>query len=275
MNDSNNCDDQLVAQHAHHSFSSLALFIKNEISFDQWGELGLTLRKADRATKFWIGDWLNFGKTKWERQRYEEGLRILGLPYGTLANLAYVAGQVESSRRRESVSFSHHQEVASLPPDMQVVYLDRAEEDGLTTKGLRELIKKNEKCSLENQAEPLPKAVVKDKAKGKALPLEVYVADCVKETKRLFEKLIQLVEFSGIVLPVEFNEVLSKSGLIYECIKVIRVISFLGLEGDKFSYREILEEEIRQVQANQDIDSLFKEIKDKGPEASEIPQVQP
>ena len=38
---------------------------------------------------------------------------------GTLANDKYVCSKVEISRRREHLSFDHHQEVADLPPNKQ------------------------------------------------------------------------------------------------------------------------------------------------------------
>lgn len=41
----------------------------------------------------------------------------LELPIDLLTNFAYVADRVEVSRRRETLNFPHHAEVAALSPD--------------------------------------------------------------------------------------------------------------------------------------------------------------
>jgi hypothetical protein len=56
--------------------------------------------------------------------------RGLGLNYQYAHDLAWVAGKFELSRRRETpVSFTHHREVAALPPADQDRLLDWVEVD--------------------------------------------------------------------------------------------------------------------------------------------------
>jgi hypothetical protein len=52
-----------------------------------------------------------------------------------------VARSVHFSRRRENLSFSHHQEVASLTPIEQTEWLDKAEDECLTAPQLRSQIR--------------------------------------------------------------------------------------------------------------------------------------
>ena len=48
-------------------------------------------------------------------------------------NASWVAGQIETSRRREVLSWGHHAEVAALPPAQQEKLLNEAEENGWST----------------------------------------------------------------------------------------------------------------------------------------------
>ena len=52
---------------------------------------------------------------------------VIDLFSQTLANEKYVSSRFEISRRRESLSFSHHSEVAALEPKQQDDWLDKAE----------------------------------------------------------------------------------------------------------------------------------------------------
>ena len=73
-----------------------------------------------------IGDWLVYGEHTYG-EMYAQALDATGFSYGTLANQVYVAQRFDFSRRRENLSFSHHQEVAALPPEEADELLDRAD----------------------------------------------------------------------------------------------------------------------------------------------------
>jgi hypothetical protein len=51
---------------------------------------------------------------------------------------ASVCRSIETSRRREALSFTHHREVAALSVDQQDNLLDRAEKYGHSTRSIRE-----------------------------------------------------------------------------------------------------------------------------------------
>jgi hypothetical protein len=59
----------------------------------------------------------------------------------TLMNMVYVASSVDPSRRREALSWSHHAEVAALPPEEQERWLARVEENRLSVHDLRLLLR--------------------------------------------------------------------------------------------------------------------------------------
>ena len=55
----------------------------------------------------------------------------------TLLNWAWTCRSIPRSRRRESLSFSHHVLVAPLELEEQAIYFDRAEAEGLSSRELK------------------------------------------------------------------------------------------------------------------------------------------
>lgn len=111
-----------------------------EPTFKQWEEVGEFIRKAEGAVHFWIGDWLNYGEKKYG-EMYTQALDETKYKYQTLVNDVWVASKVEFSRRRENLSYKHHQEVASLEPDEQVKLLDIAEKNDIKSKEFRKVVR--------------------------------------------------------------------------------------------------------------------------------------
>ncbi|NKQ24053.1 LmbU family transcriptional regulator [Streptomyces galbus] len=64
-------------------------------------------------------------------------MQAAGLDYQTLRNYAWVARHFELWRRRETLSFGHHAEVASLPSAEADSWLDQAEQHGWSRNQLR------------------------------------------------------------------------------------------------------------------------------------------
>lgn len=52
-------------------------------------------------------------------EKYAQAIDVTGYEYGTLQNFGWVAGRIETSRRRDVLSWSHHAEVAALEPSEQ------------------------------------------------------------------------------------------------------------------------------------------------------------
>ena len=108
-------------------------------TFEQWTKCGEFLKSANGAVHFWIGDWLNYGEKKYG-ETYAQAIDQTSYEYGTLLNDKYVASRVEISRRRDNLSFSHHQEVAALSPEEQTELLDLAEEKSLPRAEFRKTV---------------------------------------------------------------------------------------------------------------------------------------
>ncbi|SCE42330.1 hypothetical protein GA0115234_108410 [Streptomyces sp. DvalAA-43] len=117
----------------------IGLHIPTGLSFEDWERAGRHISGLVNSSTWWLGDWLVYGKEHYT-DRYQRGIKSAGLQYQTLRNYAWVSRRFEFHRRRSSLSFQHHAEVASLPVAEQELWFDRAERNRWTTKQLRNAI---------------------------------------------------------------------------------------------------------------------------------------
>jgi hypothetical protein len=117
---------------------------RRRLSASDWVRQGRTLGSLGRAVGWWLGDWLRYGSAHYG-ERYAMAARITGYDKQTLMNMTYVASRFEISRRRESLSFSHHAELAPLPQADQDSWLQRAEVDHLSVHALRSEIRRHDR----------------------------------------------------------------------------------------------------------------------------------
>lgn len=113
-----------------------SLTIKPSVSYEDWLSIGDRLGQIGRAHQWWIGDWILHGERKWG-EKYTEALDRTGLEYDTLRAIQWVAGRVETVRRRTDLSFSHHREIAALDPVEQDAWLNESEARDLSVHDLR------------------------------------------------------------------------------------------------------------------------------------------
>jgi hypothetical protein len=107
-------------------FTTCGLELSADIEFDAWAALGARIARMTSACAWCLGDWLVFGERAYA-QRYKTALEATSLDYQTLRNYAWVARTFALSRRRDTLSFQHHAEVAALPEPQQDLWLMRAE----------------------------------------------------------------------------------------------------------------------------------------------------
>jgi hypothetical protein len=110
--------------------------LRDGMRFEAWVEVGRRVARVSNASCWWLGDWLNFGRRMYP-QRYRAACDATSLDYQTLRNYAWVAGRVSVSRRRDTLSFQHHAEVAALAGPEQDLWLRRAETYGWSRNELR------------------------------------------------------------------------------------------------------------------------------------------
>jgi hypothetical protein len=116
------------------------LFLPPDLPFERYESIGAMLGELHKSAAFLIGDWLNYGEHVYG-EKYAQAALVLGLSEQTCANYASVANRVPPSRRRYGVSFTKHQEVASLAPNDQRHWLKVAADEGLTRAELRERLR--------------------------------------------------------------------------------------------------------------------------------------
>jgi hypothetical protein len=102
------------------------LRLRDGLTFEDWVGAGRQISKISSASAWWLGDWLLYGEQAYGR-RYRAALELTPFDYKTLRNYAWVARRFAMSRRRDSLSFQHHAEVASLTDPEQDLWLKRAE----------------------------------------------------------------------------------------------------------------------------------------------------
>lgn len=116
-----------------------SLEISEEMTMDEWVFLGRDLYQGGQRMTWWLADWAAFGERRYGKLK--EFCEANGMNYGTVRNLASVAGAVELSRRRDNLSFGHHVEVAGLEPREQTKWLGRAEKEKWAIVELRRQIR--------------------------------------------------------------------------------------------------------------------------------------
>ncbi|MDQ2882594.1 MAG: LmbU family transcriptional regulator [Actinomycetota bacterium] len=116
------------------------LSLPNEMPFDSWRELGSQVILVANCSAWWLGDWLLYGEQAFG-DRYEQALTDTSLGYQTLRNYVWVARRFPMSRRRDTLSFGHHAEVAALADDEQDGWLAQAEQFNWSRNKLRQRLR--------------------------------------------------------------------------------------------------------------------------------------
>ncbi len=114
----------------------VAWVVTGEIDLADWVVAGRKLGAMSRCSQWWLGDWIRYGNARFG-ERYARATSITGYDAQSLMNMVWVASRFEISRRRENLSWSHHETVASLDHQEQDQWLDLAVDQRLTVSDLR------------------------------------------------------------------------------------------------------------------------------------------
>lgn len=149
----------------------LGLDLPRQLAFEKWLAIGRCLSAAASSSAWCLGDWLQYGEISFSG-RYKEAVEQTSLDYQTLRNYAWVARKFPLSRRRDTLSFGHHAEVASLSEPEQGFWLRKAEELSWSRNRLRrELRSSLKERSLPGSAEaPVVWAGTSGTDKAQGLP---------------------------------------------------------------------------------------------------------
>ena len=108
------------------------------------------LQSMEKCVRWWIGDAIAAADKR--HGAAKKAAQLAGMSHGSARNCSSVSEKFEVSRRRDSLSWSHHQEVASLEPEDQEKFLDYAEQQKLSRQALRTEVQAH-KAVLSVQAE--------------------------------------------------------------------------------------------------------------------------
>ncbi|MEV0533665.1 LmbU family transcriptional regulator [Kitasatospora sp. NPDC050463] len=136
-------------------------------SLSAWEKVGANLFSVADSSTWWIADWLVYGESTFQ-DRYEEAVKRTSLSYQTLRNYTWVARRFPLSRRRQSLSFSHHLEVVALDPPEQDYWLRKAEELGWSRNKLRAEVRGSLLTRQGKAAQPYPESPAEEGGVGPA-----------------------------------------------------------------------------------------------------------
>lgn len=136
-----------------------------DLPFGTWLGIGRALGVVDRASRWHIGDWLNFGDDLYgetasqaiestPQERYDVLARVTGLEHQVIINIASICRRVPRSRRRPELGFWIHAEVAKLDPQEQAAWLEQTVREGWRRAELRAAVKEATNPSDDSGPEP-------------------------------------------------------------------------------------------------------------------------
>jgi hypothetical protein len=125
------------ASHKPAMLTAVAWVPERDMDIGEWSHAGQQLGVMNRCSPWWLGDWIRYGNTRFG-EKYSLAAKITVYDPQTLMNMVYVASHFdEISRRREILSWSHHEAVASLDPEMQDHWLDEAIKQKMSVADIR------------------------------------------------------------------------------------------------------------------------------------------
>lgn len=128
------------------------LTFKRDVSKDEWMSVFQALKQVEGCVQFWIGDCLAYRQQKWGM--YDDVAEETGYEKNTLREYKRISESVKSDIRMADLGFAHHQQVASLPPERQEFFLNKAVNEDLSVRELKAEIRK---ADIEFKAAELPK----------------------------------------------------------------------------------------------------------------------
>lgn len=125
---------------------------KKELDVGEWASVGRRIGVVGRSVQWLLGDWITYGNAKFG-ERYSRASKITGYDTQTLMNMVYVASRFAISRRREMLSWSHHETLAAVEPEEQDHWLDEAERHHWSVSDLRTMLRLARKASRHGEPE--------------------------------------------------------------------------------------------------------------------------
>lgn len=121
------------------TLTATSLSLPKDLAFAGAEKILKQLMNCGEALPWWIGDLLAQSEILYG-ESYAQLVDPTGREVGTLKNYHWLSTAVESSRRRDDLSWRHHAEVAKLEPKSQDKWLGIASDNKLSTRELHHSI---------------------------------------------------------------------------------------------------------------------------------------
>lgn len=141
-------EDGLSRQYKRFELYETELVIPDDVTEDEWVELGVLLMRMKSTIQWVLGDWLVYGMT----QKWKDGYSYIEQKFGyeveTLWSYASVCRKVPTLTRIKDLSFSHHRAVTRFAdePDLQRDWLSKALQNDWSAKELVKQIQQANKA---------------------------------------------------------------------------------------------------------------------------------
>jgi len=113
------------------------LIVTAPVPYEVWEAYGGALRRVESSLQWVIGDWLVYGEDTYG-EKYAQATSLWpGNTIERLKRYAFVSQCVPVCLRKQTLSWSHHVEVASLESAKQKTWLEKAEREDWTVRELR------------------------------------------------------------------------------------------------------------------------------------------
>lgn len=142
--------NELAVQAIPGTLTPTSLALPSDLTRERWVEVGYTLRAMEKGIQFWVGDWLAYGEDRYCEDAFAE----MDCSDKTLANWASTCRRVAPERRLPDVGFSHHAEVAPLPPEKQTEVLEEVRTENYTVGQTRERVREEQQMEAEEDHGP-------------------------------------------------------------------------------------------------------------------------
>ena len=185
--------------------SKVGLTFDASLTISEWRAIGSQLNQVSGSLNWFLGDWFNAGaKFTKSIESGDQDLtareigEICGLEAQTIWNCAAICRSVETSRRREELSYSHHVEVAGMTPPEQDKWLERAIECGWSVADMRAAIGGRETEGKASAFSFVPQRMVMDcvrwfRVEMRSAPIDKWPIERRNALREEFKPLIEIL----------------------------------------------------------------------------------
>lgn len=138
--------------------SELGVAFSENVTIEDWEQFGEQIGRVVNSSQFIIGDWINFGRDKWDRSEFKRRIAIAevktGLDPATIKSYSCHARKIPFENRNPNCSFELHRAVSKLESKEQKRWLKIADDESMNIGRLKASIKAGKSLSIDEFTKP-------------------------------------------------------------------------------------------------------------------------